>query len=107
MSELTKLLGKKIKTIRKSRNLLQSELAEKIGVETKYVSRLETGFSSPSLKTLEKIALALDVDINCLLDFSLEFDVDITRKKLCEKINLYNNQKLKLLLFAVNMIDTM
>ena len=43
MSDLKKLLGKKIQIIRKSRNLTQEKLAELIDIETPSLSYLETG----------------------------------------------------------------
>ncbi len=35
------------------------ELAEKVGVSTAYIGRLERGTANPSLKTLQRIATAL------------------------------------------------
>jgi len=50
--QLKKQLGKKIQLIRKSRNLTQDELAEKIGIDTKSVSKIENGISYPEAETL-------------------------------------------------------
>ena len=61
MSELKKLLGKKIQTIRKSRMLTQEKLAELIDIETPSLSYIETGKYSPSVETLQKLADALNV----------------------------------------------
>ncbi len=63
-------LGEKIKSYRKSQRLSQFKLAEAIGINPKYLSRIEVGEAYPSLKTLEKIAVALKVPIKNLFDFS-------------------------------------
>ena len=46
----------------------QEELAKKIGLSRQALSNIETGKSVPSLKTVVKIAQALDVPIESLLD---------------------------------------
>lgn len=61
MSDIKKLLGKKIQLIRKSRQLTQEKLAELIGIETPSLSYLETGKYSPSVDTLQKLSDVLGV----------------------------------------------
>ena len=61
MSDLKKLLGKKIQTIRKSKGFTQEKLAELINIETPSLSYLETGKYSPSVETLQKLSEALQV----------------------------------------------
>ena len=63
------LLGARIKEVRKSRQLSQERLAEKVGVEPKQISRIEGGKSSPSMDTLEAIARELQVEMKDLFDF--------------------------------------
>ena len=66
---LKKKLGKKIKNIRKSKNITQERLAEIIGIDPKNVSRIENGNSYPSADTLTAIANALNVEIYELFIF--------------------------------------
>jgi transcriptional regulator with XRE-family HTH domain len=54
-------LGARIRVIRKAKRLTQSELAERVGLESKSVSRIETGVYEPSLTVLRKLAKGLDV----------------------------------------------
>jgi len=70
MRTIKQQLGTKIKEARKARRLSQEQLAEKIDIESKHVSRIEVGTSYPSLQRLEKIALALNVSIKDLFDFT-------------------------------------
>ena len=54
-----KKLGKKIKLARIELDMNQTDLAKKIGVKQKSISRYETGLSMPSIETLMKISKVL------------------------------------------------
>lgn len=45
------------------RNLSQSDLAKKVGTKQSAISRLESGESNPSLHFLQKVAKALDAEL--------------------------------------------
>ena len=83
MSTAKRLLGMRIKELRKIRGLSQEALAEKIGIDPKHLSRIEVGKSYPSLDTLEKTANALQVEIK---DF-FEFDHHSEEKEILAGIN--------------------
>lgn len=53
-------LGRHIAERRRARGMTQQELAERVGVESVTLSRLETGVSIPSITRLADIADALD-----------------------------------------------
>lgn len=74
------LLGARIKELRKRAGLSQDQLAEQVGIESKYLSRLEVGKRSPSLDTLGRIADALRVEMKTLFDFS-HHDAEATTPK--------------------------
>lgn len=59
-----KLLGKRIKELRKRLNIRQEKLAELVGVEPTAISNIENGHNYPSIQTLEKIKDALDSTFN-------------------------------------------
>lgn len=63
-----KKTGALIAVLRKQKGLTQSELAEKIGVTNKAVSRWETGRGYPDVETLPDLAFVLDVSVQELLD---------------------------------------
>lgn len=56
-------LGNRIKVIRKSLGLTQEKLAELANIDNKHLSKIENGAHLPSFKTIEKLSLALGVDI--------------------------------------------
>ena len=57
-------IAKKIRLARKKANLTQEELAEKIGITAKQISRIELAAYSPSLSTFLKIVHILNIDIS-------------------------------------------
>ena len=50
-----KKIGKRIKTLRESKNMTQDKLAEKIELTNNYISNIECASSIPSIDTLVKI----------------------------------------------------
>lgn len=59
--KLKKLLGERIKRLRKSRNFTQEQLAELIEIAPRNLSRIEVGESFVTAETLEKLLLALNI----------------------------------------------
>lgn len=70
MKDIKKLLGKRIKELRKEKALSQEGLAEIIGIEPNNLSRIENGKNYPTPENLSKIADALGVDIHKLYLFN-------------------------------------
>lgn len=62
------VLGAFIKELRLKRGLKQSELAQMAGVSREAVGNYERGDRIPNIEITQKIATALEVDINELLD---------------------------------------
>jgi transcriptional regulator with XRE-family HTH domain len=56
-------IGKKLKQLRESKNLSQGDIEKKTGLLRCYTSRVENGYTVPSVETLEKYAGALDVPL--------------------------------------------
>ena len=59
--------GQIIEEARKKANMTQAELAEKIGTNKSYISRVETGKTEPSLKTIVKLAELYKVSTDMIL----------------------------------------
>ena len=59
----TYVTGNTIKSLRESRNLTQSELADKIGVSSKTVSKWETAKGLPDISLLQPLAQALGISV--------------------------------------------
>lgn len=57
-------IGQRIRQLRESRGMTQSQLQARSRVSRSYLSRIESGQMTPSLGTLEKISEALSVGLN-------------------------------------------
>ena len=84
MKSLKQKLGARIQEIRKSKNLTQEVLAEKIDMDKPNLSNIECGKRFMTAETLEKLANALEVEEKELFDFG-----HIQNRK--ELITLLNN----------------
>lgn len=61
--ELLNKLGTKIKTIRLQKKISQMALAEQCDFPKASMSRIESGYTNPTVKTLIKISRALNVKL--------------------------------------------
>ena len=59
----TYITGAVIKRLRETKNLTQTQLAEKIGVSSKAVSKWETGKGLPDISLIEPLSFALGVSV--------------------------------------------
>ncbi len=64
MPSISTRLGQRINTLRKACGYSQEELAERAGISVSYLSMIERAERTPHVKTLEKVASALDVSIS-------------------------------------------
>lgn len=67
-SEIYIQIGQNIKKLRNKANLTQEALAEKAGISLDFMGKIEVNINNPSLKTLMKIAKALDVSVKDFFD---------------------------------------
>lgn len=63
-----RILGEKIKEIRKNKKFTQEELAWKVGVSPNFIGLIERGKKKPSIETLIKISEVLETPISTLFD---------------------------------------
>lgn len=55
-------IGKRLRLLRESKGLSQGDIERQSGLLRSYISRVEGGYTAPSLSTLEKFAKALEVE---------------------------------------------
>jgi transcriptional regulator with XRE-family HTH domain len=60
-------LGEKIRRLRKDKDWSQAQLAQKLGLHPKHISRYENNVHNPPIETLVKIAELFEVSIDFLL----------------------------------------
>jgi transcriptional regulator with XRE-family HTH domain len=61
-------VGERIKQLRSDRNLTQPQLAEAVGIEQSYLSKLENDKSLPSADIFQALLKALTVDVGTFLE---------------------------------------
>ena len=61
-------IGKFISDLRKEKKLTQMELANRVGVSNKAVSKWETGKSIPDFGVFENLCKEFDISVNELLN---------------------------------------
>lgn len=95
MSEtLLKLVGAKIRDIRKSKGLSQEQLGEEAGFHQTYIGGVERGSRNISLENLERIASTLGVEVHELFHYHHEFgDLHNKSRALKEAIDLLANRE--------------
>ena len=80
-----KSIGETIANLRKKKGMTQSELAEKMNVTDKAVSKWERDLSCPDINTISKLADVLDVSVEELLKTKKQ---DYSNNKIKDLINL-------------------
>jgi transcriptional regulator with XRE-family HTH domain len=83
---LVETFGANLRHHRKSRNMTQAALAERIGLSTEMVSKIERGIAAPSFPTIERLAKELGVPEVVFFGFGLVAVPDSERGKLLQKI---------------------
>ncbi|MBR1425797.1 helix-turn-helix transcriptional regulator [bacterium] len=92
---MKKLLGRRIKELRKLQNLKQEDLAEKIGIAARNMSNIETGRCFPSPDNLEKISIILKCRVKDLFDFEHQQDSDDLISDIIIRIQKFDNRHLR------------
>ena len=60
-------LGENLRKLRLKKGLSQGDLSKSLGVDRAYISNIENGRMNPTLSTLEKISVALEISSSELL----------------------------------------
>lgn len=69
-AQLLEQFGRRVRYLRRLRDLTQEQLAEYLHVSVNTISNIERGEQAPSFAMLEQIATVLEVAIGDLFDFS-------------------------------------
>lgn len=87
MKETKKLLGLRIKKLRKERNLTQEQFAELAHIDFRSLSHIECGDTFPT-KSLSDIAAAFNMTIAELFDFNYhKYTLEEMKEYICNNIN--------------------
>lgn len=67
--KLLKAFGARVRELRLKLDFSQVELANKGGFDRNYIGMIERGERNPSLINLQRLAVALDVELHTLMKF--------------------------------------
>lgn len=91
--------GQFIAKLRKEKNMTQKQLAEKLHLTDKAISKWERGLSFPDIATLEPLSELFDVSITELLsgeqDDKKEVNIDEKVLEILKQVELQKRKKLK------------
>jgi len=76
--DIQEIFAHNLRKIRVAKHISQDELALRSGVERAYVGHVERATKNPTIKTVEKLALALECEIAELFSAISEEDDQIT-----------------------------
>ncbi|APO43049.1 transcriptional regulator [Paenibacillus xylanexedens] len=93
MSELRQLIGTRIRAMRNAKGLTQQKLADIAGLDYRYIGALERGERNFSIDTLEKVLIALDINLSELMISSDIQKEDLRQKSIDEFITIINGLK--------------
>ena len=88
--EIKILLGKRIKELRKQQNLTQEQLAEKMDIDQRNLSKIECGNNFITAETLSRLLNSLSIEPHELFSFNHHKDESLIKKEL---IRLIGNNK--------------
>jgi transcriptional regulator with XRE-family HTH domain len=71
-----KKLGTYIKSLRKEQKIPARVLSERTGISKSFIDYVENGLREPSAESLAKIAAALDVSLDTLINIQVEEQLD-------------------------------
>ncbi len=104
MSAVVNQIGAKIKQFRRKKGLTQAELAELINVDPKYISRLETGTSTPSIGVIVRLGEVLNIEIFNFFVFDTQKEKAKVIKSINSKLNKANVKELNAIFEIVSVI---
>jgi transcriptional regulator with XRE-family HTH domain len=108
-------IAKRLRELREAKGLSQGDIERRSGLLRSYISRVEGGYTAPSLATLEKFAKALEVETYQLLyegkgrpsspKLPEQSGVSQQVKKLVKVLDGMSSQNRKLVMNLINKLD--
>lgn len=95
--EINKKFGDIFREHRLKKGYTQEEIAEKLGISSKYISRVENGVQGVSDETLIKYINILEIEPNKLYSYFVDNDNIRKQIEIVEKINNLPERSLKFL----------
>lgn len=98
-------LGKRIRKYREQAKLTQIEVASLLDSNENYISRIETGKATPSLRMIFKLAAIFSVDAGRLISQTDDDSSSYYNDDLFEMISNLSPDKKKLLISTITLLE--
>lgn len=99
-----RLIGLRIKELRRKRGLTQEEVAAQADITAKHLSSIELGKENPTLDTFLKLSSVLKVELWELLNYGHEIKRKELQAKLTTRLKSLKEEELKLVYKFMNTI---
>lgn len=97
MDDIKKLLGYRIRELRRKHKLSQEQLAELVNLDRRSISNIECGNTFPA-SSLCNIAQALNTDLKTLFDFECSAKTDgVLIKDITAKLPALSSEQLRII----------
>ena len=91
------LLGKRIRYLRRVKELSQENLAEKANISSKYLGEIERGQANLTIDITEQLAAALKMEMAELFDYQHEADSKHLKTRINTLVREATGEELKLI----------
>ena len=103
-SEIDLTFGRILKDFRRKKRFTQEELAEKLGISLKYISRIENGYSGIKHSTLINYMNLLDITPNTIFDEFITNEKTREKMELSSQINSLSDNDFKLISSIIELL---
>ncbi|MFJ9501560.1 helix-turn-helix domain-containing protein [Brevibacillus centrosporus] len=107
MSNLPKIVGERLRNIRKERGLSQEELAHLASLHSTYIGQLERGEKNATLESLEKVVGALGVSLEELFRYIQPSTVENDDITLAQIVNRLKGRSIEDQKTVLRLLDLM
>lgn len=91
-------IGNKIRILRQNKKFTQEKLAEKSDMTQQHISKIEQGIVEPTYETVYRLAEALDVSVDTLIENNFKKIEDNNVYELLQKLDFLSVDDIKQLL---------
>ena len=107
MSIISKIIGDKIRNMRKQQGWSQEELAHRAGIHPSHMGQIERGEKSPTVDSIEKIVVALGITFEELFESTGQIEKNRASSVLVEIVKRLNKCTEKEQKIILNVIDSL
>ena len=105
MGEILKVFGKRLRSLRRAKDLTQEQVAERAGLSLQSVGEIERGRGTPTLVNIERLSAALGEDLTTLFDLGdVKLSKEQAQQELLELLNRATEEQVRAILTMVRVL---